>query len=86
MIKFLGYENLNPKYDAYNVMVGFPFPDKEGHEVKGMNVATVFVRPDVFETNFKDVKIGTDLPFNVSFSYVPYKEPQAGTYKPYFSL
>lgn len=85
MIKYLGYEDLNPKYNAYNVMVAFPFPDKEGNRA-GLNVATVFVKPDVFEVNFKDVKIGSELPFNVSFGYVPYKEPQAGTYKPYFSL
>lgn len=84
MIKFLGYEDLNPKYNAYNVMVAFPF-SKEGNNA-GLNVATVFVKPDVFEVNFKGVKIGSELPFNVSFGYVPYKEPQAGTYKPYFSL
>lgn len=85
MIKYLGYEDLNPKYNAYNVMVAFPFSDNKGNTA-GLNVASVFIKPDVFEVNFKDVKIGSELPFNVSFVYVPYKEPQAGTYKPYFTL
>lgn len=84
MIKYLGFEDLNPKYNAYNVSVAFPYP--EGKNCAGLNVATVFVKPDVFEVNFKDVKIGSELPFNVGFNYVPYKEPQSGTFKPYFSL
>lgn len=86
MIKFLGYEDLNPRYNAYNVMVSFPFPEKKKDSSSGSNVATVFVSPDVFESNFKGVKIGTDLPFNVGFSYVDYKVPQKGSYKAYLKL
>ena len=86
MIRYLGYQDLNPKYNAYNVMIAYPFSDKLKETTSGENVATVYVTPDVFQSNFKNVKIGTQLPFNVGFSFVEYKEPQKGIYKPYLKL
>ena len=83
MITYLGYEDLRPKFDAYNVMVSFPVTRDNA---SGVDVAKIFVKPDTFETNFKDVKFGQVLPFHVTNQYMKFREPQAGTYKPMLVL
>lgn len=83
MITYLGYEDLNPKYNAYNVYVCYPVTKDNA---SGSAVATIYVKPEVFEMNFKDVTFGTVLPFNVSYTFMNFKQPINGQYKAILSL
>lgn len=87
MIRFLGFEDLSPRYDAYNVSISFPYPEKKKDCTRGENVCVVYVSKNTFIEHFSGLEIGDQLDYSVGFNFVPYKgEPHTGEYKPYLKI